>query len=51
MKLQKNNETLTHLSAGECLNIIVTLNSTPKDTELQWTISGWTKEEIDVPFE
>ena len=51
LKLQKNNETLTHLSAGECLNIIVTLNSTPKDTELQWTISGWTKEEIDVPFE
>lgn len=51
LTLQKNNETLTHLSAGECLNIIVTLNSTPKDTELQWTISGWTKEEIDVPFE
>lgn len=50
LKLQKNNETLTHLSAGECLNIIVTLNSTPKDTELQWTISGWTKEEIDVPL-
>lgn len=51
LKLQKDNETLTHLSAGECLNIIVTLNSTPKDTELRWTISGWTKEEIDVPFE
>lgn len=51
LKLQKDNVDLTQLNAGECLNIIVTLNSTPKDTELQWTISGWIEKEIDVPFE
>lgn len=49
LPLTKDSATITRLNAGECLNIVITLEG-KKEATIQWTIGGWDGVGVDVPF-